>query len=317
MTNIKKKIILVIKIIVTFFLLYIASFNINILDIKKSLTNLNFLFISFAIFFSAIGYIFGGLRWWVINNSLTLHSSVILNIKLFFISGFFSQFVVGGGYGGDVYRAWFLSKLTHRRLDSISSVLIDRISGVLAALITISISLPIYFHLDTTFGSNLVFIALACVGILVVIYLSLKFNEFILSTIIGKKYINESLRNTLDNFVDIFLKYKESFPHLFLSFIGLMCYMLSLYFIYLSLGVYVEIIYLFLLWPIIFIIKSFPLAIGGWGARELAMVYFLGIIGIANQDALLASVLVGLVMIASSSIGFLIWILAPPELDKS
>ena len=50
MTNIKKKIILVIKIIVTFFLLYIASFNINILDIKKSLTNLNFLFISFAVF---------------------------------------------------------------------------------------------------------------------------------------------------------------------------------------------------------------------------------------------------------------------------
>lgn len=312
----KKKIILCIKIIVTLVLLYFASLNTNIYEAKTTLSGLNFYFISIAIILSALGYVIGGVRWWVINKSLELHSNLQMNIKLFFISGFFSQFVVGGGYGGDLYRAWILAKITNRKLDSISSIFIDRLSGVIAALLTISLSFPLYYFIvDDLFSSDVASVSIISATILIVIYVIFIFNENVLDSKFSKRYFNENISNTLENFVDIFLQPKKLFPHLFLSFLGLMCYMLSLYFITLSIGIKVNVIYLYLLWPIIFLIKSFPLAIGGWGARELAMVYFLGIVGITNNDALLSSIMVGLIMIASSMVGLYLWIFSPPSTD--
>ncbi len=305
-----------IKIIVTLTLLYFASLNTNVDEVKTTLSGLNLYFFSIAIILSSIGYVIGGLRWWIINKSLQLQSSLKLNIKLFFISGFFSQFVVGGGYGGDLYRAWFLSKITNRKLDSISSIFIDRLSGVIAALLTISLSLPLYHYLvDDVFSSDITSISIICISILIFVYFIFIFNESVLKSKFSKKYLNENISNTLENFVDIFLKPKEVFPHLLLSFLGLMCYMLSLYFISLSIGIKISVTYLYLLWPIIFLIKSFPLAIGGWGARELAMIYFFGVIGVSNHDALLSSILVGLVMIASSMVGLYLWIFSPPSPD--
>jgi glycosyltransferase 2 family protein len=54
-----------------------------------------------------------------------------------------------------------------------------------------------------------------------------------------------------------------------------------------------------------------PVSIGGWGLRETAMVYSLGLIGIAPEQALLLSVLIGLLNIVISLPGGVLWLILP------
>jgi hypothetical protein len=49
--------------------------------------------------------------------------------------------------------------------------------------------------------------------------------------------------------------------------------------------------------------------VGGWGVRELLMVYFLALIGIEKEAALMLSVQIGIWLMVASLPGFALWLL--------
>jgi len=61
--------------------------------------------------------------------------------------------------------------------------------------------------------------------------------------------------------------------------------------------------------PPVILATTLPISIGGWGVREGAMVVALGAIGVPAEGALVLSVVVGLVGMASALPGGLIWLL--------
>jgi uncharacterized membrane protein YbhN (UPF0104 family) len=61
--------------------------------------------------------------------------------------------------------------------------------------------------------------------------------------------------------------------------------------------------------PPVVLAAALPISIGGWGVREGGMIFGLGIIGVSSGDAVLVSVMVGLISVTFGCLGGLTWLL--------
>jgi hypothetical protein len=57
------------------------------------------------------------------------------------------------------------------------------------------------------------------------------------------------------------------------------------------------------------LITALPISIGGWGVRETAIIAMLGLVGVPTSAALLLSIQLGLLSIAISLPGGILWLL--------
>ena len=62
------------------------------------------------------------------------------------------------------------------------------------------------------------------------------------------------------------------------------------------------------------LISTAPISIAGWGVRESAMVLAFSYAGLAESDAFMVSILLGLVMLAIGVLGGIIWLINPEKL---
>ncbi len=79
------------------------------------------------------------------------------------------------------------------------------------------------------------------------------------------------------------------------SLIAQILYFLAIYVITLSAGVDISFTALIAVLPVVALIASIPLGIGGWGVREGAFIFGLGLLGVPLETAFLASVQIGLI----------------------
>ena len=75
-----------------------------------------------------------------------------------------------------------------------------------------------------------------------------------------------------------------------------------------SLGTQVTLIDCLVLIPPVLLITTIPISIAGWGVRESAMVVAFVLIGVAEGDAFVLSILLGRVNIVLSIPGGILWI---------
>jgi len=84
---------------------------------------------------------------------------------------------------------------------------------------------------------------------------------------------------------------------------------ISLFVFVLSLAVQMNVTWLdcLVLVPPVLLITTIPISVGGWGVRENAMIIAFGLIGVPEASALALSVLAGLLGLAVSLPGGLVW----------
>lgn len=86
------------------------------------------------------------------------------------------------------------------------------------------------------------------------------------------------------------------------SLLGQLCYFAAVYFVLASMGVEFSWFYFIAIIPLITVVASLPIGYGGWGIREGAFVYGLGLIDIPFETAFAASIQVGLISMAAATI---------------
>ena len=74
-----------------------------------------------------------GFRWWLLLRTQSIFIDFWAAVKLHFLGLFYNNFMPSS-VGGDLLRAWYVTKHTDRRLEAVLSVLVDRIIGLLSAL---------------------------------------------------------------------------------------------------------------------------------------------------------------------------------------
>lgn len=142
----KKHLSLVLRIAVAIFACWILYKQINPAQVADAFTRLHISTLLIAILFFCIGLCLIGFRWWVFMRAQKIHVPILLAIKLTFLGQFFSNFMPSA-VGGDLVRAWYISRHTDKKLQAAIGVVADRFMG-LAGTVILAFSSYLLFMRD-------------------------------------------------------------------------------------------------------------------------------------------------------------------------
>lgn len=211
------------------------------------------------------------------------------------IAQFFNQ-VLPSSVGGDAVRIWLLARRGPGLGVASRSVIMDRAFGVLGLVAFVLPAQPFLFALldeQPVARWAPLLLGLACLG------------GFVFMLGIG--LVPGILRRFVPSFVvDLSRDCRQAFLQpgalagiLWWSLLIQLLVCLQLYFVSQALGLETTLGDAFVIAPAVTLLLMLPFSIGGWGVREQSMVIGLGAVGVAPGDAVLASVLLGLLGLAS------------------
>lgn len=244
------------------------------------------------------------LRWSAVLAALRSPLGVRSSFPIVMIGLFFSQ-MLPSGVGGDVARAWLARNAGLPLPVAVSSVLVDRLAGVLALFVAVTAGLPALLQIPA--GSA---VTGATVLVLIGGYAAL-----------GGALLLDRLPPGLDRFklvrglrrfaVDCraaLLRLRFLLPVLGYSLINQFGLVLVIFVLARALGLSVGIMACLLVVPLSNLVQILPISIAGWGVREGFLVAAFGLFGVAAEKAFTLSVIFGLLTILISLPGGVIWI---------
>jgi len=75
-----------------------------------------------------------GLRWWLLLQTQSVHIPLWSAVKLHFLGLFYNNFMPSS-VGGDLIRAWYVTRHTHKKFEAVLSVFVDRMIGLFSTLV--------------------------------------------------------------------------------------------------------------------------------------------------------------------------------------
>lgn len=82
----------------------------------------------------AVAQVVVALRWWLLLRAQSIHVRVSAAVRLFFVGLFFNN-LMPSSVGGDLVKAWYVTKHTDRRVEGVLSVFVDRLIGLMGMLL--------------------------------------------------------------------------------------------------------------------------------------------------------------------------------------
>jgi uncharacterized membrane protein YbhN (UPF0104 family) len=244
------------------------------------------------------------LRWHLIMRYLGTPIPLIRTLQVFWIA-LFAAALLPGGVAGDGIRAWVLARAGTRPSKSVNSVLLDRAVALVGLLLLVAASLP--FVDDRIAAASVRFAAAGALaaGIAAAFAIGLSIR---LPARWQRFRAARAIANLSNDFWAICTPYRHAFGLTFLSVIAIWCYSLNVFLLVRSLGVPVGVLDCMSLAPLVVLVTTLPISLGGWGLREGSMVGLFGIVGVAPAASLSVSILVGLLSTAVSFPGALVWL---------
>jgi len=292
---------------------YIIIFQI---DVKKSLAILTdlkagYLILSLLLVVPAI--LVKSIRWWTLLRNQKIPLSLREALALYTI-GLFGGFVTPGQLG-DFIKVYYLRKGGQSVVKSFTCVLFDRLFDVLVFVLFGFAGVLVF--MDLLAGRA---ILIGVVGAVAALILAFIHKQKILS-IISRIYtyyvpgkIKESTKTHLDDFLVVSKEVfrRKLFKILFgYSFLGMVIYLIRVYFLALSLKISISIPYFFACISVVSLICLIPISIADVGTRDGALIFMFSKLGIEKEYALSLSLLILLLAILNGTIGFLVWLRHP------
>ena len=101
--------------------------------------NLGIFAVALGIF--VIGQVMVGFRWWLLLRTQSIYINFWAAVRLHFLGLFYNNFMPSS-VGGDLLRAWYVTKHTEKRFEAALSVFVDRAIGLLSTLV-----IALFFYL--------------------------------------------------------------------------------------------------------------------------------------------------------------------------
>ena len=258
------------------------------------------------------------LRWQELLKGQDIYLSFFKTLELNFIGLFFNTFMPSLT-GGDVVKAYYVSKHTAQRLEAATTVLIDRVVGMLA-LLTIGAAASLYAISDTQIRKPAISIVVLflIITILGIVLFNKRFMKKFSFNVKGERWqkIVVSLKRVYSAFY-IYRSKKILLVKVFLmSIVMQLMFVLMNYQIALGLGLNVSMKYFFLFIPIISVISAIPITFAGWGLGESMYKYFFGLVTGACGLAVTMSIIVRLITLILNLFGGIFYIFhKPPKMS--
>lgn len=300
----KKKLLIAGKILISVGLLSLLIYRLDGEEISDAL-----LAIDISTFVAAIAvylaiFIVAAARWNLIGKLTGASLSGWQTLRLLLAAMFFNQ-VLPTSIGGDAVRAWLASRQGIGLSQSASTVILDRVAGLITLFVVMAIATPFiaprlpeqvayWVSLAPLFALGSVAVGLALAGRIADLIDRWSWAEPLV------RLLRESraLWSGREKSVFIFL--------LSLAIHGLNGFSLWI----LARGIGVELSYLEIMafLPPVILLMTIPVSIAGWGVREGTVVALFGLIGGPTSLGLVASILWGLAAAAAAIIAGGVWL---------
>lgn len=103
-------------------------------DLVATFGRLNLLVFGTALLIFMGGQVIVGFRWWLLLRSQGVHIRIPAAVKLHYLGLFYNNFMPSS-VGGDLVRAWYVTKHHHKRFEGALSVFVDRAIGLASTFI--------------------------------------------------------------------------------------------------------------------------------------------------------------------------------------
>jgi len=308
-----KKILSVLLRVVISIVLLVLLFRLNKIDLGalvRDIKGADRLFLALGLIIFPFVHILGLLRWQMLLRAVKI-SIPLKKLISSFCGGIFFSIFLPSTIGGDLVRTADIVSHTQKTKQVIATVFLDRLSGYIG--LAIVVLLAILFG-GPLIGDKFVFFSIAIIITLLVVILLLLFNSFIYTGITkflsvpGAGKIREMIKD-MHREIHVFRNHKKMIlGNLALSFIIQVISPVSIYFIGLSLGIKISLIYFLIFLPIIGAITLLPISIGGLGLREGLYVVYFAKAGVIKQLALAMSLLSFSFIVFYGAIGGVIYV---------
>ncbi|NJB72395.1 hypothetical protein GGR42_002886 [Saonia flava] len=259
----RKKLLTVLKILVSAVLIYFIFTKINLEDVLGTLKRVNLFYFTLALLFFVLSKIIAAFRLNLYFHQLNLFLSHKSNLKLYSLGMFYNLFLPGG-IGGDAYKGYVIQKKYEVGTKKVVSVLVlDRLSGLLLLFIFACI---LTFKIENIFFVQYKYL----IGILLVL-------SVLVFWLLNKKLFNYAL--------PIFWK---SFGY---SALVQLAQLVSVFFILKALGIQENTLPYLFIFLVSSIISVLPLTIGGIGSREVTFLYGALWLGLIQSTSISISML--------------------------
>jgi len=242
-------------------------------------------------------------RWWLLLRTQSIFIALWPAARLHFLGLFYNNFMPGA-VGGDLLRAWYVTRHTDKKFYAVLSVFVDRVIGFLGSVI-IAVFFYLFFLrrqcaeavLDIKSGLPQSFVKSKQVILWVAIIFAAVFYG-LLSHSKGRLllkniwlFIKIRCKKLLENFKDAVVLYCRK-PLAILSVFGLTFFLqlmtiTGFWFLGRNLGIEVGIIYYYVFFPLSWALGAIPVSIGGAVVVEGVLAYlFIQFAGVGAEAAL-------------------------------
>jgi uncharacterized membrane protein YbhN (UPF0104 family) len=293
------------RVVVSLGLLYLALRGINFAAIQSRLSQINLLWIGFAVALTIFQIFLGALRWREISDLCHAPLGDLKAFRYNMIGAFFNQ-TLPSSIGGDAVRLWLVNRTGAGWRAATYSILTDRAVGLIALALIVVASLPWSYGMiaDVKGRLALTFVDFAALGAGLAFLLLGRLQWAWLRSWWPTKHFYAC--SVIANQV---IFGKKSGPKI--AALSLSIHVLAVAIAWSCVraieapGSFEQ---LFMLIPPIMLITMMPISIAGWGVREATMMVAFGYAGLAQTDGTVVSILFGAVYFIVGALGGLVWI---------
>jgi len=285
-------------------LLVFILLKIDFQKITQTFQNINISLFLMALIVSIVAILINTKKWQIllsVNNIFIPYYSLL---KQNFLSIFYSIALVGQ-LSGELIKAYRITRGQQNKMKIISSIIGDKITGVMALFVVIIIIAPIFLNSNASLAYFFVFISI--VGVLI-ITVSLFIPAVFIKTFIHNLKLNKFKKINFHFFevFEFYQTYRKGRSFYYILIISLLYQLLAtVAFAFISESVNIHLSFAQYLWvfSLLSLLIFIPLSIAGLGIREGSLVFLLGLLNVPAEQALSASLLLFVITVIMGGVG--------------
>ena len=293
-------------------LVYLLS-KIDLTVARESLSVIRFEYLALALVPSLVEVLLKSFKWQMLLWIKKIKVPFFEIFKIYYISSFIGTFLPSS-LGIDVLRSYSMSRFIRNTHDSVSTVFVDRLLGVLALIFVVltGVLLVRFSFVDNIYRFVItiaVVLFLLFGGIIVSRHLILLLEKFLIwLKVDAGRYID-----LLHRIYDSIIEFKNNKFALFRVFLVSIVFQFSriaiTWCVGLSFGINLDVKYWIIIVPLVTLAAMLPLAVGGIGIREGAFVFFFTKLGVPFETAFLLSIIIFLFAVFNTIPGLIFYLI--------
>lgn len=287
-------------------------------ELYQQVSNIDIYWIAVALICMTASNLLGSIQWNLILRNIDISLPLKRTLAFYYTGLFFNNFLLSF-VGGDVMRIYDISKSSERKSEAVSTVLLDRLIGLVTlCLFAVAATLYTVGSLSSKYLAVIVLSIFLLISLTVFFFYSKSFAKKFEA--VGRRILPEKIVVKIGEIYNA-INYYRGRIFLLIWPIVISVFVQSLriivhYFTAKALGFDVEVVYFFLIIPIIALVITLPVSIGGIGLREYFGALLFPFAGISSATGVIVETLAYIVNIICSLPGAISFVFRKHEMKE-